>query len=467
MKAKTVTAALIALILFGLSIIVSIANAIVIYPITGRVINISPPIVLSPETSEAGVGLNSTSGNATLVATNNITNIIRNGDFATGFGAWWYTEYDDDGTAGGGYLRGYWFNASGYTTWGFVGLAAIGVPDRFTGNNTLFENVSYPCNSLRSANLSYAYAVYMRYYNAIIAYAVISISIYWMNWSSGTAQLLNSTTILVLSNISWTPVTVDVTPILQNYDPGEYGFIVIVNYYVRILSLWTPGSANVYVLLDDIQLNISCNEYTWCGSVWSINDLSGAYMLGLRLDSYNYTGNVGTINIYARNDALSTSSIYISGGTIISNETNYIEFNDTDPLLDNGTIELYASLSNNTTVKMNLSLIYYAPLTQRGVIVYYPLNITIISSDIALSALRYNYISSNVIKLDGQKIAWRNHANSTNYIKYISMVLDHIKPIPLPTKTFNARLKPPHIPEHILEEIRSLEERYSNTTSRP
>ncbi len=467
MTAKTLTITSILVILFGLSVVTSIASAIVAYPIAGRVLSISPPIVLSPKTSEASVGPNSTSGDATLVATNSITNIIRNGDFATGFGAWWYSEYDDDGTAGGGYLRGYWFNASGYSTWGFVGLAAVGVLDRFASNNTLFENVSYLCGSLRSANLSYAYAVYMRYYSAWLAYARITISVYWMDWNNGTAQLLDSTTLLVMSNISWTPVTIDVTSILQNYDPGEYGFIILVNYYVRLLPWWSGGTADVYVLLDDIQLNVSCNEYTWCGSIWEIDDLNGAYMLGLRLDSYNYTGNVGTINIYARNDALSTSSIYISNGTIVSNETNYIEFNNSDPLLDNGTIELCASLSSNTTAEMNLSMIYYAPLTQRGVVVYYPLNTTIVSSDIVLSALEYNYTRTNMVSLGGRNINWRTNTSLTDYTTYMFMVLNNVKPIPLPTHTLRVRLEPPRIPEWIIDEMKDIEEKYSNITSKP
>ncbi len=468
MTTKTLIPAIIILLL-SLSVITSIANSIVAYPIAGNVISISPPIVLSPKANGSSVGPNGTSGTAQIIATNSIIDIIRNGDFATGFGAWWYTEYDDDGSAGSGYLRGYWFNASGYQTWGFVGLAAIGVPDRFSGNNTLFENVSYPCNSLQSANLSYAYAIYMRYYSAIIAYAVVTISIYLLNWSSGNAQLLNSTTIFVLSNISWTPVTVNVSSVLQNYSPGEYGFIILVNYYVRVLPSWTSGSADVYVLLDDIHLNVSCNEYTWCGSVWGINDLSGAYMLGLRLDSFNYSGNVSTINVYAINDALSTSSIYISGGSIVNNETDYIEFNSSDTLLDNGTIELCAGLSNNTTARMNMTMIYYAPLTQRGVVVYYPLNVTIVSSDIILSPLNYNYTEISSTYMKGVPISFKGNDNTSSFTRYFSTVLRMSKPIPLREHLFKVELKPPRIPVRVLREMQAIEEKYSsnNTTSRP
>ncbi len=469
MTTRTRLLAIIVVLLLGLSVVTSIASSIVVYPLIGRVMSISPPIILSPKANGSSVGPNGTSGTARIVATNSIIDIVRNGDFATGFGAWWYAEYDDDGSAGGGYLRGYWFNASGYKTWGFVGLAAIGVPDRFSSNNTLFENVSYPCNSLQSANLSYAYAIYMRYYNAIIAYAVITIGIYLLNWSSGNAQLLNATTILVLSNISWTPVTVDVSSVLRNYSPGEYGFIVFVNYYVRIFSFWTPGSADIYVLLDDIHLNVSCNEYTWCGSVWGINDLSGAYMLGLRLDSYSYSGSVGTVNVYARNDALSTSSIYISNGSVVNSETDYIEFNSSDTLLDNGTIELCAGLSNNTTAKMNMTMIYYAPLTQRGVVVYYPLNITIVSSDIALSSLKYNYTETSPMYMKGASISFKGNESVSLFTRYFSTVLKTSRLVPLREHLLRVKLKPPKIPVQILREIRALEEKYSstNTTSKP
>lgn len=142
-----------------LSSIITIAGYSVTYVLNSQISVIEPPIILEPLISTATVGPNSTSGEAVIIAQQRQPiNLIRNGDFIDGYGAWFYGEYDDDGTAGGGNLRGYWINDTGYQTPGYVLLGAVNIPDGYSGYNYIIENITYPCSSLLRATLEFAYA---------------------------------------------------------------------------------------------------------------------------------------------------------------------------------------------------------------------------------------------------------------------------------------------------------------------
>lgn len=371
-----------------LSSIIAIAGYNVVYILSSNVSAVGPPIILEPLIPTATVGPNGTSGRAVITAQQQTMDLIRNGDFADGYGAWFYGEYDDDGTAGGGNLRGYWVNGTGYQTPGYVLLGAVNISDGYSGYNYIIENITYPCSSLSQATLDFAYATVAFVYGLTgifpIPMTYYNITVYLVNWTPTGAQLITLYTTSFIGNTSWTPVSANVAATLSNLKPGTYSIAVVAFYYYTV---WLgTGYADMYAAFDDIHLNVTCADYVWSGSIWKVVDRLGAYRVGLKLNSASINGAVNTLSLYVRNGRYITTSISIVNNSITNNETTYIVFNSTDVLTANGTIDAEVSVTNNTVVNMSLELVYYSPITSRAVVVRYPLVINVTTSSTAFIA---------------------------------------------------------------------------------
>ncbi len=386
---KTLT---LVVVLIVLSSITAYAGLIVTYPILGVITAIEPPIILEPLAPNASVGPNATSGYVKVTMVQQVLDLIRNGDFIDGYGAWFYGEGDDDGTAGGGNLRGWWVNATGYSTWGYVLLGAVNITDPYQGYNYIIENITYPCTGLLSANLSFAYAT-AAYYTVSgwfpIPIIYYNISVYLVNWTDNTSQLITLYTTSFYGNTSWTQVSTDVTTQLSNLTPGTYSIAVVAIYY---FDVWLgSGNAYMYAAFDDIHLNVSCVDATWSGSLWKVVDRAGSYRVGLRLLNFTVVnGSINSLSLYIRNGRYITTSIQVVNNTVTNNETTYIVFNSTDTLTANGTIDLEVSGTVDTIANMSVELVYYAPTTSIGVLVRYPLTIDIDPIATNASSSRFN-----------------------------------------------------------------------------
>ncbi len=383
-------------VLLVLSSTTAYAGLVLAYPILATITAIQPPVILEPLAPNTSVGPNATSSYAKVTMVQQILDLIRNGDFANGYGAWFYGEGDDDYTAGGGNLRGWWVNATGYSTPGYVLLGAVNITDPYQGYNYIIENITYPCTSLLSANLTFAYAT-QAFYSVSgwfpIPIVYYNISVYLVNWTGNTSQLITLYTTSFYGNSSWTQVSVDVTTQLSNLKPGTYSIAVIAIYY---FDVWLgSGKAYMYAAFDDIHLNVSCVDATWSGSLWKVVDRAGNYRVGLRLLNFTVVnGTINSLSLYVRNGRYITTSIQVINNTVTNNETTYIIFNSTDVLSANGTIDLEVSGTIDTVANLTLELVYYAPTTSIGVLVRYPLTIDLdpIKTNISSSKLNNTII---------------------------------------------------------------------------
>ncbi|MEM2020886.1 MAG: hypothetical protein QXP80_01500 [Zestosphaera sp.] len=296
---------------------------------------VQPPLTLfdagTPEVSVA-LGLNRSSAVGKALTREVVTRPLLNHDFNDDLNYWVLSN--------GSYLRWSW---DGFTNAVLEGLIPRGVSSDSAGLSQDFV-VKHPGNYSFSVKLSIS-AHPRRQFNSMLINITIA------SW--GASCVVNNL------GVSYCNATVPLSP-------GNHSILITFNVLVK-------GGASVAVSVDVDYVDLSHEIYVFSGRVLGLrNEDSENYYVRLVLTSLN---SIEEFNAQLRlSNEYSTTPIVIEDGVIVTNTTSWIEVG--------GGRDCYVVLdvSSETTLSAELLMLLTYSTGGEGVVVYYPLSLSIQSS---------------------------------------------------------------------------------------